>query len=940
LELISKENSPFWARYPEKYVKPQGYDKFKGYGNISEDHEKWISEYFFEVVGACNRFPRYKNKRGWDPQVKCFMDLKRIRYDKQWDLPTPNQPAAYKSLAKYGKATVNMAPENVEMLNQAWEFMKKQFYPYMGNSNVVSLQEAVNRLDMSSSSGSPFNELYAKKKDLFEKDPEIMEWLESDWEALAEDPKWTTIFSSSLKEELRPLGKIEENSLRTFAAGAVDATVHGNRLFVEMNEKMYDSHLKSASTIGMTPLKGNWDRLLKKLSVFSKGYALDESQYDSSLREFLMWGCAKFRWECLSEKDKTPANLRRIRTYYRNLVNTLMLTPEGILLLKKLGNPSGSVNTVTDNTLILYWLMAYAWIKMAPEDMKTYQEFELHTSKALLGDDNTWTVSDLAHEFYNGVSVIETWKSVGVTTTTDSLKPRLPEDLDFLSAHTVFVGGYAVPLYDRNKLMQSLVYAPTLHLTPETTLTRVTCLLQVGWTDLQFRRFCRSLIDYLMETYDHILKDDQRWIIAKSGIQSDEFYFALFTGKQIILTPQSYQESKERLNKLDKSGRMASISVKPQKQQRKRNQRRGPKRGRKAVKVVAVKQQQRRKAPRRKRANREQLTGKGSVRNLGSRMMNRRGCTIQEDEFVAAVLGSVGFATTQYPLQPGQVLTFPWLSQEAKLWERYTFEHLEFYYKRDVSEFATNGTTGKVMFSVDFDASDPPPATKTQVEDTYPHADAMPCENFRLIVDPRSLHPGMLPKYVRPGGLPGAADIKLYDAGNLAVSTQGNQNTSEVGELRVKYTVRFENPIIENNAGPPTNNSVAQFVSQGAEAIATGVATTLALATASFNGVIAVNTAGLIVLPAGNYLIDANVQFAAVGGVFTDVTLGFLKNGGTYGSTNRLTVTAAGTISGFNMNTDSLFYQSNGTDTLAISVNGTISAGTETAVGALRIVAL
>jgi len=430
--------------------------------------------------------------------------------------------------------------------------MTRQFYPYMKDARIVSLVEAVDRLDMSTSSGCPFNQEFVTKREVFEGDPDILPWLQEDWDRLAYDEKWTTIFSNSLKEELRTDEKILDNSIRTFLAGALDTTVHGTRLFVDMNEKLYASYLKSASTVGMSPLKGNWEQLYQKLKIFPNGYALDESQYDSSLRAFLMWGCARFRYECLREEDRTIENLARIKTYYRNLVNTMVLTPEGILLLKKLGNPSGSVDTVSDNTLILYWLLAYAWIATAPSEYQNYQSFEEHTAKALLGDDNTWTVSDAAHCFYNGASVIDVWKLVGITTTTDSLKPRPADELDFLSAHTVFLNGIAVPLYDRNKLLKSIFYAPQKRITPAVTLQRVTNLLQIGWTDIPFRKFCRDLTNWLLDKYDRVLRDDQTWIQAKCGIKTDAEYFALFTGHKISYS-QCLSGSVEKLKMPDKT---------------------------------------------------------------------------------------------------------------------------------------------------------------------------------------------------------------------------------------------------------------------------------------------------------------------------------------------------------------------------------------------------
>jgi len=933
---------PFWQRYPERYRDPKGFSKFRTWGYISDDHERYIDPDFFELLGSCERHPRYKNKRGIDPQVQIFLDQEKIQIEPGWSLPVPNQEAAYISLSKYAKAETKFTPDMVEDMNRAFHWMESHFGPYMSNSRVVTLEESVARLDLNSGSGCPFNEEFPKKRDLFANDPLIMDWLEEDWTRLADDPKWTCIFSSSLKEELRPLEKIAQNSIRTFAAGAADATVHGNRLFVDQNEKMYASYLKTASCIGMSPLKGNWNKLYHKLNVFKNGYALDESQYDSSLRSYLLWGCALFRFRMLRKEDQTPENLQRIKTYYRNLINCVILTPEGNLIMKKLGMPSGGVNTVSDNTLILFVLLSYAWIRNAPKGMRSFAAFEAHTAKCLLGDDNTWSVSDEAHEFYNAVSVINVWKTIGITTTTDDLKPRFADELDFLSAKTIFMDGVAVPLYSRDKLMQSLLWAPMEHLTPETTLLRVSALLQCGWTDLPFRKFCRDLISWLLSEYDDVLKDDSRWIAAKCAILQDTRLHELYTGSKQLL-PQSYvSRSVERSEMLDKEPIMSSTGRKAPKikKNRTRKNRRtgGPKRkGTATVKKTTVRVARKRTRTRRSRGG--QLSGKGKVNFNSSRMMNRRGCTIMEDEFVVAIVGSVGFATTSFPLNPGQVSLFPWLSQEAKLWERYTFEEFEAYYKRDVSEFATNGTTGKVMLSVDFDASDNPPATKTQVEDTFPHADGMPCENFSLRVPVSQLHPKGEPKYVRPAGLPGAADIKLYDAGNLFVSTQGNQNTSEVGELRVRYRVRFEVPILENLVGFPQNNSVAVFSQVAVAGAATTVPQVTPLATVQQNGLGVVNAAGQFTLPAGNYMIDADLVALDSTANLDVTTLSLQKNGVVVGITVQQDVLGGGAHF-LNMSTHiSQFVQALATDVFTL-VNTETYTGALTISATLRIVAI
>lgn len=175
----------------------------------------------------------------------------------------------------------------------------------------------------------------------------------------------------------------------------------------------------------------------------------------------------------------------------------------------------------------------------------------------------------------------------------------------------------------------------------------------------------------------------------------------------------------------------------------------------------------------------------------------RRTTMICEDEYIGEIAGSTAFATTAYACNPGQFSMFPWGNKISSLYEEYDFVSLEFYYKREVSEYATNGTTGKVMLSFDYDASDVAPTTKQQVEDTVPHVDGMPSDPvIRLKIDCSRIRKNSS-KYVRPGAQPANTDVKTYDAGTLYVSTFGNQSTGNLGELRVKYCLKLSEPVLE-----------------------------------------------------------------------------------------------------------------------------------------------
>jgi len=917
--------------------------------------EKYLDPTYFEVVCSLPKFPRYTNKRVVDPQLKMFVDETKITVPCDWQLPIPNMEAAYKSLSKYAKNIPLTDEQTVMDMNRAWSYTARHFSPYMGESRVVGLEEAIERMDMSTSTGIPFNRVYPTKRELFEKDLSIREWLEADWDLLAADPDWTCIANNSLKEELRTAVKISENSIRTFTAMGLDATCHGTRLFVDQNEKLTKAHLQCASCVGMSPYKGNWNQLYLKLDTFKNGYALDESQYDSSLRSYMMWGCARLRWSLLREEDRTINNLARVKTYYRNLVNTIIMTPKGVLIMKKGGNPSGSVNTISDNTLILYTLMAFAWIRTARSaGMESYEDFETLTSKALVGYDNTWTVSDEAHVFYNGRSVIEQWKVIGITTTADTLEPRRAKELDFLSSQFLPYKGTMVAVYERSKLMSSLAYAPQKLLDPATSLQRAAGLLAVGWTDLQFRKFCRSFINWLMLKYDKVMAENPRWIAGKSQLQTDPFYEALFTGRNLRSDTLYMQcmETQERLMKPYKNITMSNSQTR--RRQRKNNGKKGTQAKARAFigPMNRPQKKQRRKRTRNNGQNQisrtmrvdnsSQFGGSGVVRN---KLFVEKPEPFHGDEPVGlpflgnnpagTIYGSIAFNQNVYPINPGLPAMFPRLSRQASLYERYKFTFLEFYYQHDVSQFHPEGTSGLVYLSAKYDAASPPPANTTQIDSSEPKVRCMPSENCILTVNPAQLHPRGEPKFVRPGSLPGGSDIKFYDAGNLFTTTSGQAaNTTEIGKLFVRYRGFFYTQVLESTVQTaPLNNQVSLFTTPTLVPNISGGGTTTPFATTVTNGlVIAGNTTGAFVLPVGNYIIDYDMEFN--GTTATVATLALQVNGGTVSSS-----TNAINANNLSLEGSSFYISSNGSDiwTISYSIVGTVAG---TYISTVRFVAV
>jgi hypothetical protein len=166
---------------------------------------------------------------------------------------------------------------------------------------------------------------------------------------------------------------------------------------------------------------------------------------------------------------------------------------------------------------------------------------------------------------------------------------------------------------------------------------------------------------------------------------------------------------------------------------------------------------------------------------------------VHHREYVQDLAGSVAFASTSLPINPGQVLLFPWLSQIAQRYESYRFNSLRFC----LETTSPTTATGSVILAVDFDAADDAPVSKIQAMSYRSSVRGAPWDALEQNLLPEDLH--KLPmNYVRTTvSLPANLDIKTYDIGNLIMITQGQAGTSSVSELYVEYDVNLITPQID-----------------------------------------------------------------------------------------------------------------------------------------------
>jgi hypothetical protein len=457
----------------------------------TEEYKKWFTQGICKHAGKVfRRPPTNKDNRVTDPNVEVWRRTHGIEWDNKYDVCVPNRDSNFKSASKYERLQPALDRE-------AWDMSLNwtgRAFRYMNGAVVVDRDIAVAESAKDTSTAYP-HILEHPKKGLYFKTAEFIRSDDKYWAALQTEDPVPAFWSLCDKHELRSIAKIRENKIRSFTASNVHHAIASARLCLDMNERFYRSALKTPSFVGATKFRGGWNKLIRKLKRFMRGFALDESDFDASLFIEALWGQCALRCEFLSAKARTPENVQALHNLYFDIINSIMVTPLGDVVVKNTGNPSGQGNTIVDNTMILFRLLAYAfivsWKKKYGGDVQRLKELEdmLNGVKSygdgaieeeyfvlkeralcfdyfmdnvemvLNGDDNDFTVNETIIDWFNARAVSDIWTGIGVTTKSDDWEPRPVENLDFLSHTTRYFKEWDMylPVPERSRILDSLL---------------------------------------------------------------------------------------------------------------------------------------------------------------------------------------------------------------------------------------------------------------------------------------------------------------------------------------------------------------------------------------------------------------------------------------------------------------------------------------------------
>jgi len=154
------------------------------------------------------------------------------------------------------------------------------------------------------------------------------------------------------------------------------------------------------------------------------------------------------------------------------------------------------------------------------------------------------------------------------------------------------------------------------------------------------------------------------------------------------------------------------------------------------------------------------------------------------------------FQLTKLPLNPGQSVSFPWLSQLASAYEEYQVLGMVFHFKSTSGNSVGSTTTnlGAVIMATEYDPTKPDFTSKQAMEDYFFAVSGKPSQDiFHAVECKRAQSPTQNELYIRNGALTGT-DLRWTDFGNFYIAVQGQQAAATLGELWVTYKVRLLKP--------------------------------------------------------------------------------------------------------------------------------------------------
>jgi len=224
---------------------------------------------------------------------------------------------------------------------------------------------------------------------------EVEEKIKSDIEKMEQGEIIEYIFLDTLKDETRPISKVDAGKTRVFAAAPMDFIIVFRMYFLDFLVYMMENRIHNESAVGIRAQSEEWLTLHLKLGEKGRRViAGDFSNYDGSLHPAILWAVFDVILGFYARAGATEQQQRVRRCLWNNIVYSYHLCGSVFYQLNH-AQPSGNPSTAILNSMYNSIVCRYIWYMVYPSCF----EFRDYVSMIAYGDDNVLNVSDYAPDY-------------------------------------------------------------------------------------------------------------------------------------------------------------------------------------------------------------------------------------------------------------------------------------------------------------------------------------------------------------------------------------------------------------------------------------------------------------------------------------------------------------------------------------------------------------
>lgn len=232
------------------------------------------------------------------------------------------------------------------------------------------------------------------------------------------------ICADTMKDERRPIAKVNEGKTRMFSACPMHYVVLFRQYFVGYAAFLMHNRNANGIAVGTNVYSTDWDQIVREISKKGpKVLAGDFSNFDGSLLSQVLWSVYNIIEEFYKQYDNNyTLDDRNIRySLWVHLVNSIHVHKDNLYQWTH-SQPSGNPFTVIINSIYNQLVMVIGYLivirdsDLEPLDKNSLMNtmsFDKHVSMVVYGDDNLLNISSDISDLFNQQTLTIALKSIG-----------------------------------------------------------------------------------------------------------------------------------------------------------------------------------------------------------------------------------------------------------------------------------------------------------------------------------------------------------------------------------------------------------------------------------------------------------------------------------------------------------------------------------------------